>query len=58
MPSDPTTNLMAAAIRCGCTAADQHMMCAYPDCTCSVVPNAIKAAIAFIKRVKETNDGQ
>lgn len=52
MASNDTTNLEAAAIRCGCTEADAHLMCSYPDCTCAAIPKAIKAAIRFLSRAE------
>lgn len=45
------TELMAAAIRCGCQAADVHLTCSFPDCTCKVVPSAVKAAVSFAIRL-------
>lgn len=34
-----------AAIRAGCTAADIHLACSYPDCNCKQMPKAVEAAI-------------
>lgn len=34
-----------AAIHAGCTAADIHLRCSYPDCNCKQMPKAIEAAI-------------
>lgn len=34
-----------AAIRTGCTAADIHLSCTYPECSCKQMPKAIEAAI-------------
>jgi uncharacterized protein (DUF362 family) len=39
-----------AAIRIGCIAADIHLTCSYPECTCKTIPNAIKAAIQEWKK--------
>jgi hypothetical protein len=35
-----------AAIRAGCTAADVHLACTYPACSCKQVPDAVRAALA------------
>lgn len=43
---DPTDE--AAMIRVGCTAADIHLTCAYPDCSCVVTPTAIRAVLAAL----------
>lgn len=32
-------------IRSGCTAADVHLICSYPNCRCKQIPVAIKAAL-------------
>lgn len=37
---------IASAIRAGCTAADLHIQCSYPDCTCRNTPKIVRAAIA------------
>ena len=39
-----------AAIRAGCEAADVHLMCSYPRCTCTGMPRATSAAIAAFLR--------
>lgn len=39
------TERLIAAIRVGCTAADLHLCCSYPDCTCKQIPAAIEAAL-------------
>lgn len=46
---------MKQAIRIGCTAADIHLTCSWPDCSCTELPKAIQAAVAFAVRdvVKE-----
>lgn len=36
---------MNEAIRAGCTAADVHLTCSYPECFCKQIPTAVKAAI-------------
>lgn len=33
------------AVRAGCTAADVHLKCSYPDCACKQIPAAIRAAL-------------
>ena len=33
------------AVRKGCIAADVHLTCSYPECSCTVVPAAIQAAL-------------
>jgi hypothetical protein len=38
---------MVEAIRIGCTAADVHSRCSYPDCACTQIPRAIQAAVGF-----------
>lgn len=53
MSASQTNNLEAAAIRCGCEAADIHLICSFPDCSCKLIPKAVKAALAFSARVKE-----
>ena len=40
-----------AAIRVGCVAADVHLMCSYPDCTCTQLPAAIRAALTHAELV-------
>lgn len=35
-----------AAVKAGCSAADYHLTCSYPDCRCKQTPVAIKAALA------------
>ena len=34
------------AIRVGCSAANVHLCCSYPQCNCTTIPVAIKAALA------------
>lgn len=41
---DPET--FKRAVVAGCTAADMHLTCSYPECKCKKIPVAIKAAIA------------
>ncbi len=36
------------AIRVGCSAADIHLACSYPACSCKQMPRAIQAAIDFL----------
>ena len=50
MMSDPAppSELVERAIRAGCAAGDLHLVCSYPKCTCTVVPQAVRAAIAAL----------
>src|SRR5579862_4809020 len=41
-----TREEIAEAIRIGCNAADVHMICSYPECTCKQIPAAVQAALA------------
>ena len=41
-----------AAIRVGCVAAGAHLTCSYPDCTCTQLPAAIRAALRHAERVE------
>lgn len=41
---------MQEAIRVGCTAADVHLRCSYPDCSCKQIPKAVEAAVTFALR--------
>ncbi len=34
-----------AAVRIGCTAADIHLTCSYPECTCKQIPSAVRAVM-------------
>lgn len=34
-----------AAVRAGCTAADLHLRCTYPECGCKDFPKGVEAAI-------------
>ena len=34
------------AIRAGCSAADIHLVCSYPDCRCKQTPRMVKAVLA------------
>lgn len=45
-----TTAKMVEAIRIGCRAADMHLDCSYPVCTCKNIPAAVKAAVEFAIR--------
>lgn len=45
-----TPPLIAEAIRLGCAAADVHLTCGFPDCTCTKIPRAVKASVAFVLR--------
>jgi len=36
---------MTCVIRAGCTEAEVHLMCSYPDCSCKQLPVAVKTAI-------------
>ena len=36
---------LVEAVRIGCTAADVHLTCSYPECSCQRLPAAIKAAL-------------
>lgn len=43
------------AVRAGCSAADVHLMCSYPQCRCTKMPAAIEAAIsAYCHTLGET----
>ncbi len=44
-PAAPTEAQIERAIKAGCAAADVHLMCSYPSCTCKVLPGAIRAAL-------------
>lgn len=46
----PPTKKMIEAVRVGCTAADVHLRCSYPECSCSQIPRAIGAAVEFAAR--------
>lgn len=48
----PRTPHMTAAIRIGCEAADVHLMCTWPECSCIQIPTAINAAVTFA--IKDT----
>ena len=41
-----------AAIRVGCVAADVYLTCSYPDCTCTQLPAAIRAALTHAELVE------
>lgn len=45
LDSGPTSE--EEAIRVGCTAADVHLTCGYPECTCSQIPHAIRAVLRW-----------
>ena len=49
-PSIPADDRMAA-IRAGCSAADIHLKCSYPDCSCETTPREIDAAISILQRL-------
>lgn len=34
-----------AAVRAGCSAAEIHLRCTYPDCACKDFPKGVEAAI-------------
>jgi hypothetical protein len=34
------------AVRVGCDAADVHLTCNYPGCSCKQIPTAIRAALS------------
>ena len=36
---------MVNAIRSGCSAADFHLACSYPQCKCKQTPTVVRAAI-------------
>lgn len=51
------TTKMIAAIHVGCEAADVHLRCTYPDCSCRIVPAAVKAAMEFCnQRCRESGE--
>jgi len=41
-----------AAIRVGCVAAGAALTCSYPDCTCTKLPAAIRAALTHAELVE------
>ena len=45
-----TTDRMAAAIRCGCEASNVHLRCSFPECSCTTIPAAVRAAVEFAIR--------
>lgn len=45
-----TTDKMTEAIRIGCSAAEIHLRCSYPECSCTSIPTAIRAAVSFAIR--------
>lgn len=40
------------AIRAGCSAAEIHLMCSYPQCGCKSTPIIVRAALAEYWRVR------
>jgi hypothetical protein len=50
----PAEEKMARAIRAGCNAADVHLSCSYPECSCTKIPAAVIAASAEL--MSETKD--
>lgn len=50
MQTTDRENRMEEAIRAGCTAADIHLRCSYPECSCKNLPKAITAAVAVVLR--------
>ena len=48
MTKDPRTydpRGLERAIKIGCTAVEVHLACSFPECTCTTVPKAVRAAI-------------
>jgi hypothetical protein len=40
---------LETAVRAGCTAADVHITCSFPQCKCKQIPAAVKAALDAVR---------
>lgn len=55
--SEPSEEMVEAAVRAGCTAMDVHLRCTHPDCACKGLPVGIRAALIAVGKLFEGRTG-